>query len=208
MPPGETVAGLRGATSILLWGHMTRFFPRQTVAWKLEEPAAFRKLTLSLLEMALITGVVLRLYRSVVFVQSAGSWLYVGAAFAFGALFLFGMLTLHLGNYPIRQWAWRAPAFAVIEVAAEMLTSIALIALHREPLGTARAAAGDWMVMVRGTLITRVAGVVLFALLLAGIVQLVRYLLLRRENRDSTAAAIHDEHERRSRSEIASPPEL
>ena len=43
---------------------MTTFFPRQSVEWHLEEPAAFRRLSLSLVEMALATGIVLRLLRA------------------------------------------------------------------------------------------------------------------------------------------------
>ena len=42
----------------------------------------------------------------------------------------------------------------------------------------------------------RIVMVSLFALVLAGVVQVVRYLLLRSENRDHTAVAIHEEHER------------
>jgi hypothetical protein len=42
----------------------------------------------------------------------------------------------------------------------------------------------------------RIAMVSLFALVLAGVVQVVRFLLLRSENRDHTAVAIHEEHER------------
>ena len=62
---------------------MTNFFPRQTVAWKLEEPPAFRRLTLSVVEMAVLTGVVLRLLRSIALTQGpADSWIYLGGAFA------------------------------------------------------------------------------------------------------------------------------
>lgn len=170
---------------------MAEYFPRQTLTWKVEEPPAFRRLTLSLIEMALITGVILRLYRSLVLAHAADSWLYVGATAAFGALILFGMLAIHLANFPIRHWLWRAPAFAVLEVAAETVTSLALIALRREPDGTARAEMADWLPMATETLRTRTVFIILFALVLAGVVQAVRYALLRRERRDSTADRIH-----------------
>ncbi len=170
---------------------MAEYFPRQTLSWKVEEPPAFRRLTLSLVEMALLTGVVVRLYRSLVLSYSADSWLYAGATAAFGALILFGMLAIHLANFPIRHWLWRAPAFAVAEVAAEMLTSLALIALHREPIGTARASMSDWLPMATDTLLLRLVAIALFALVLAGVVQTVRYALIRREHRASTADRIH-----------------
>ena len=176
---------------------MPSYFPRHTVAWKVEEPAAFRKLTLSLPEMAIITGVVVRLIRAVALTHgSSGNWIFFGGMFALGMVVLFGMLTAHLGNYTIRHWAWRAPAFAVIESAAGMLTSLLLIAVHREPMGTSRAEFGNWLDMAMSTLLRHFVAVSLFAFLLAGVVQLVRWLLLKREHREHTMEAIHDEIER------------
>jgi hypothetical protein len=78
---------------------MTSFFPRHTVTWKIEEPPAFRRLSLSLIEMAAITGVLLRLYRALALTHApADSWAYLGGTFAIGAVFLLGMATLHLGK--------------------------------------------------------------------------------------------------------------
>lgn len=176
---------------------MPTYFPRHTVAWKVEEPPAFRKLTLSLPEMAIVTGVVVRLIRAVALTHgSSGNWIFFGGMFALGAVVLFGMLTAHLGNYTIRHWAWRAPAFALIESAAGMLTSLLLIALQREPMGSSRAQFGDWWSMATATLLRHFVGICLFAFLLAGVVQFVRWLLLKREHREHTAEAIHDEIER------------
>lgn len=175
---------------------MTSYFPRQTIAWKLEEPPAFRRLTLSLVEMAAITGVVLRLYRSLALTHGPNSALYFGGTLALGAVFLFGMVTVHLGNFTVRHWLWRAPAFALVEVAAEMLTSLLLIALHREPLGSGRAELSDWPAVAWRALESHLIAICLFALLLAGIVQLVRHALLRAEHREHTADAIHQEVER------------
>ena len=174
---------------------MPSYFPRHTVAWKVEEPAAFRKLTLSLPEMAIITGVVVRLIRAVA-LASSGNWFFFAGMFALGMVVLFGMLTAHLGNYTIRHWAWRAPAFAVVESAAGMLTSLLLIALGRESYGTSRATFGDWFDMAMATLLRHFVAISLFAFLLAGVVQFVRWLLLKREHREHTAEAIHDEIER------------
>ncbi len=42
---------------------MPNFFPIQTSELKFEEPKAFRRFSFSLVEMALVTGVLLRVYR-------------------------------------------------------------------------------------------------------------------------------------------------
>jgi hypothetical protein len=171
---------------------MSSFFPRHTHTWKVEEPAAFRKLTLNVVEMGVITGVVLRLYRSLALTHGTDSWLYLGGSFALGAIFLFGMVTLHLGNYTVRRWVLRAPVFAVVEMAAEMVTSLALILLHREPVGSGRAELGDWLPMTLSLVYSRLVPIILYALLLAAVVQLMRYLLLRHEHRDHTVSAVHE----------------
>ena len=171
---------------------MSSFFPRHTHTWKVEEPAAFRKLTLNVVEMGVITGVVLRLYRSLALTHGTDSWLYLGGTFALGAIFLFGMVTLHLGNYTVRRWVLRAPLFALVEMAAEMATSLALIAVHREPVGSGRAEMGDWVPMAMALIYSRFVPIVIFAAVLAAVVQLMRYLLLRHEDRDHTVAAVHE----------------
>lgn len=183
---------------------MARYFPRETVHWHLEEPRAFRKLTLSLPAMALITGVLVRLIR----VGASGltaSWWGVFAGIALGAIVLLGLATAHLGNYPVKQWLWRAPVFGLAEGAAEAGVSALLIAIGVERMGSTQAQLSHWPSLATDTIIGtpglafvdgRVVMVSLFALVLAGVVQIVRYLLLRSENRDTTAVAIHEEHER------------
>src|SRR5215204_3325923 len=123
---------------------MPSFFPHNTIEWRMEEPPAFRRLSLSLLEMAFITGVVLRLLRALTFTHGRVSWLFYGLAFVLGTVILIGMTTAHLANFPVRAWAWRAPLFALVEVVGEMSTSLLLIWMHREPEGTARAGFEDW----------------------------------------------------------------
>ena len=171
------------------------YFPHTTVEWKkFEEPAAFRRFSMSIAEMAIVTGLLFRLYRALA--MTAGpttSWLYFGVTLAVGALFILGVATLHLGNYPVRHWLWRAPVFGAIEAAAESLTSLALIYAHREPIGSERAHPHDWPEIAANTFLWRLVGVCLFALVLAGVVQFVRYMLLRREHRVHTAVAVHDE---------------
>ena len=166
---------------------MRGFFPINTGTWKLEEPPAFRRLSMSLIEMAAITGVVLRLYRLLVYAHGpTQNILFVAAAAGLGLIVLFGMATLHLGNYPVHHWLWRAPLFAVVEAVAESLVSLGLIALGREPLGATQAQFADWLGIARGILLWRLLLISAFTLLLAGVVQLVRYLLLRREHREHT----------------------
>lgn len=173
---------------------MTNFFPRHTVTWKVEEPPALRRLSLSIVEMAVVTGLLFRVFRALVLTHGpSNSWIYLGGAFAIGVIFLFGMATLHLGNYTPRQWLWRAPAFGVIEGAAEALVSLALTWLHREPAGSARARMHDWPQLAVSIVFWRIVAIVGFALVLAGVVRFVRYLLLRRDHRLRTAEKVHED---------------
>ena len=153
------------------------FFPRQTIEWHIEEPRAFRRLSLSLVEMALLTGVLLRVYRSFVLTRGASGWLLFGGTLALGVLFLLFMTTAHLANFPIQRWAWRAPLFALLECTSEMLTSLLLIIIGREPYGSVRAELHDWPSMAMGTLATRALIILVWTLLLAGIVQIVRRVM-------------------------------
>ena len=163
---------------------MPNFFPRHTVEWRLEEPPAMRKLSLSLWEMAVLTGVALRLYRAIVVGSSAqAGWIFVASTLALGVVLLLGMATLHLGNFPVHRWLWRAPLFGLLAAGAELLTSLLLVLAGREPLGSGWATMRDWVGMAPWVVLTRVAAVSLFALLLAGVVQVVRVLLLRRQHR-------------------------
>ena len=160
---------------------MPTFFPRNTVEWKLEEPPAFRRFSYSLAEMAIVTGIVLRAFRALALTHGTNSWLYLGGSFAFGLIVLLGMATAHLANYPVQRWLWRAPLFAVVEVATEMAVSALLIIVGREPNGTVRAAWHDWPSMAGDALKTRGAAILIWALLLAGIVVLVRRTIVRQD---------------------------
>ena len=156
---------------------------RLSAGLKVREPAAFAKLARSLFDMALVTGIVARFYRAMVLTYAQGaSGTYLAVTLAIGAVFLLGMATIHISRYPLRDWLWRAPAFAAAEGAAEMLTSLILIYLDREPLGTGAAHLHDWPLMAFGTIGWRIVTISLFALLLAGVVKWVRYMLLRKEH--------------------------
>lgn len=167
---------------------MASFFPRHTIELRLEEPRAFRRLSFNLVEMALVAGIVLRLFRSVALTHGSSSWFYIGGTFALGLVFVCSMTTAHLANYPLKKWLWRAPAFALGVVVGEMATSLLLIWAGWEPTGTARAGFRDWTGMAISTFWTRELVICAWAALLALIVSLVR--------RTIVAAELHEKHER------------
>jgi hypothetical protein len=171
---------------------MTEFFPRKTVQWKLQEPASLRSISLSLPYMALLTGVPLRLWRSYAFTHgSPDSYIWIGGTFLAGMAFLLLMVTLHLGNYTLRNWTWRAPVFAVLESGTEIVMSLALTTVGLEPLGADTAELSDWLPTAIRILFWRLLGILLFALVLALVVSIVRRVLLAAEHRTSTAMHVH-----------------
>ena len=156
----------------------------KTSEWDLEEPAAFARIARSPVELAVITGIVIRLFRAVVLTHGNVTTTYLAASLVLGTLFLLGMATLHLGRFPVREWPWRAPLFAIFETTGEMTVSLVLIWLHREPWGTARAEFLDWQAMATGVLFWRVVGVSLWALLLGLTVSFVRGRVLKETGRE------------------------
>jgi hypothetical protein len=173
--------------------------------WDLEEPAAFARIARSPFELALITGVVMRLFRAVVLTHGDATSTFLGASLVLGTLFLLGMATLHLGRFPIREWPWRAPLFAVLETTGEMTVSLVLIALHREPWGTARAEFVDWQAMATGVVFWRVLGVTVWALLLGATVSFIRGRVLKDTGREVEPKTLPDGQpfiERRKRDEF------
>jgi hypothetical protein len=175
---------------------MAPYFPQYTATFKLEEPRALQRFSRSILPMAIVTGVGLRLLRSLALARTPNeSLILVGSLFALGVVILVGMTALHLGNYTLHRWTWRAPAFAALEATAESLTSLALIAVGREPMGSSLATYADWPELVIRTFFWRLTFVILFALVLAGVVQLVRYVLLKRDHRGHTLDAVQHELE-------------
>jgi hypothetical protein len=154
---------------------MPSYFPRQTIDWRaVEEPAAFRRLSLSLLEMAIITGVLLRLLRAVTFAMGRANWLVFGMSILVAVVILVAMTTAHLANFALHRWTWRAPLFALVVSASAMATSLLLIALRREPEGTARADFHDWPSMAVRFLLYSELTVCAWALVLAGVIVLIR----------------------------------
>jgi hypothetical protein len=169
---------------------MAALFPQVTGAFPLGERPAHR-FWLSPLLVGATTGVLVRLYRAVTLTIGPNeSLLYVGTAFVVGQLLLLGMATLHLGNVTVRRWVWLAPAFAFCEAIAEALTSLVLIAGGWERVGSMPARWSDWSELALNTLVWRVAVILVFALLLAGVVQLVRRLNVKRLDREHTLDAV------------------
>lgn len=158
-----------------------RLRQRLTGHIKVREPQAFAKLAHSILEMGVITGIIARLYRMLVLGRATTA---TGTAIGltFGAVFLLLMTALHVSRFPIRDWLWRAPAFAAIEGASEMLVSLILVAMGREVLGTGAAKLRDWPGMAVDTVIWRMVTISAFALLLSGVVKWVRYMILKKEH--------------------------
>ncbi len=168
---------------------MTRFFPREVIQWRDQHLHPLRAFSLSTLELAGITGILMRVFRSVVFTSTMSSnaaILILGMVV--GVLFFCAMLTWHLGNFPLRRWPLRAAAFWTIEAVAELGTSSVLIAVKHEPLGTRLAVWHDWWSLAGNTLVTNAIIVLTYTLILAACVQLVRRLL-DRKRRNETAQA-------------------
>ncbi len=153
---------------------MSGYFPVETQSVRIEDVRPFRRMTFSVLEMAVITALVLRVYRALALSFAGTNVLLLGLSFAVGFVVLFGMVTLHLGNYTVRRWVWRAPLFGLIEAVVESFVSLGLIAIHREPLGSTRASMADWPGIVGSILTWRIGSIVIFSLLLAAAIQLVR----------------------------------
>jgi hypothetical protein len=125
-------------------------------------PRGGRAFARSTLELAGLTGVMLRLYRAAVLsLDSFADWPVFVGALVLGVVVACGALTWHLSNFPLRRWPLRVAAFVGIEVAAEFGMSSVLIALHKEPLGSGLATWADWWPLAGQTLLER--GVVLGA---------------------------------------------
>ena len=174
---------------------MAPFFPHVTGSFRIEEAPAFRRFTMSIVEMAVVTGVLLRLGRAVVLTAGPNdNLLFFGGAVAVGLIWLCGMATLHLGNFTLTRWIWRAPAFVILEATVESLTSLARIALGKEAVGSARAAFADWPALTASTFLWRLIAVLAYSAVLAGVVQIVRYALVKHDHREHTLDAV--QHER------------
>lgn len=159
----------------------------------IEEPTLVRRFSLNLFAMALLTGASLRLYRAAILQFGwSNSWLWITGTFLGGVAILFLLATLHLGNYPVRAWLWRAPLFAVLEAATEVGVSLALTMSGLERIGSLTANLEDWQGSVPRIAIVRIGGIIFFALLLAFVSTIVRlFLVPKKHARLSKELAAH-----------------
>ncbi len=159
---------------------------RTTLMTQLEEPTVLRRASLNLVAMAVITGVVLRLYRAAVLQFGwSNSWSWIAWTFFGGVAILFLMTTLHLGNYPARAWLWRAPLFAFIESLTEIAVSLVITYLGLERIGSLPATIEDWQSSALRIGTVRMIAIPLFALVLAFVSTIVRLILLPRKTAHS-----------------------
>ncbi|HUO51884.1 MAG TPA: hypothetical protein VMT93_05155 [Gemmatimonadaceae bacterium] len=169
-------------------------FPRHTVPLTAEDSFP-RRFAHSLVGTAIITAVLVQSFHAV-FVrlgEAESNVLYAGDLLGQLAILL-GFTTVHLGNHPVHQWRWRAPLFAVVEGGTAALMKGLLIMMHAEVNGSERAGWSDWFTLAERVFLWNVATILVFALVLGVTVQWVRFAMLRREHRDSTALKIHADH--------------
>jgi hypothetical protein len=158
----------------------------------------------SLVPMAILTGLIVHSYVWFVLVRASVhfDWIALLLAFAGRFVLLLALATVYLGNHPVRQWIWRAPCFAVLEVAVEAIYVAVLIKIGTERIGTERANQRDFFGIVADIAEYHGIALLVFSLILAVVVQTVRYALLKHEHRDSTAIKIHDEREMEKAEEL------
>lgn len=134
--------------------------------------------------MAIIAGVIVRVLH--VISNAHGEqldWHSFAGTFIAIPVILLALATIHLASYPLHQWVWRAPAFALIESATESAMSLVLIYAGRERWGTSRAVFGDWPAMAGTTFLSRFLMICIFALVLGGVAQYVRRREIRAERK-------------------------
>lgn len=137
--------------------------------------SVWHRIAASVVEMAIIAGVVVRVLHVIANAHGAQlDWHSFVGTFIGIPVILLGLATIHLATYPLHQWIWRAPVFALLESTVESLMSLLLIYAGRERWGTGRALLGDWPAMAATTFLTRFAMICIFALVLGGVAQIVR----------------------------------
>lgn len=135
----------------------------------------FRRISRSVVDMAVLTGIVVRVLHVLFSARSAElSWFAYAGRFILIPIVALGLASVHWSNYPVRQWLWRAPVFGLIEAATGAIASLGLIAAGRERWGTGRAEMADWPSIASRILVAHVLVICIFALLLGAIVQFIR----------------------------------
>src|SRR3954469_4470398 len=115
---------------------MSPFFPER--GFTAERVDSFiARIPRSLIPMALLTGIVVHLYR--VFVLASPTitfgWISLFLAGAGEYVLLLSLSTVYLGNHPVRQWIWRVPLFLAVEWLVEAAAVAVLIRVRFERIG-------------------------------------------------------------------------
>ncbi|HXY29487.1 MAG TPA: hypothetical protein VEI06_02165 [Gemmatimonadaceae bacterium] len=166
---------------------MAPFFPQHVTQFSLDDPA-IQRFARRLPAMAVTAGVVTHLYGQLFIARSIGSGgLLLVLAVVVSIVILMGFTTAYLGNHTVKQWIWRAPLFALTECATEALVSLVLTALALERWGSGRLTWADWPGFMSDIAVIRTITILSFSLVLAAVVQSVRYALVRHDRRASTA---------------------
>ena len=98
----------------------------------------FQRISQSLVEMALISGICARVIHVVSNAHGREpDWHSLVGTVVVAPMLVLTLAVLYLANYPVRQWLWRAPAFSLLETAVEASTSLVLITIGRERWGPA-----------------------------------------------------------------------
>lgn len=150
-------------------------FPRHTQQFHIQDLSAWRRLALSLPWFGVLIGVVVRLYRWGAFVLfPTPSGAQVLALLLVGVAVLFGLSTLHLANYTLRAWRFRAPLLGAFVAVGEAATSLVLTLAGQERIARMTATLADWPSSAIQILVSRVVVISLFALALAAAVIVLR----------------------------------
>ena len=180
----------RGQIPIVTTPHLAPHLPH------IHEPPAVLRFSRFLLPMAIVTGVLVRLYRDVLLASTtSSSWAFLIITYLGQPIILLGLATAHLGNYPIKHWLWRVPLFGFTAGLAEAGMSGLLIAAHFERMGTAVAHGHEWSGIAIFTVAVDTIIVIVFGLVLAAVMQVIRFALLKREHRAHTVTAVHESRE-------------
>lgn len=141
-----------------------------------------QRLILNVVFMAVLTGLTLRVYRNLILNYGwSDSWLWVAGTFLGQVAILFLLTTLYLGNYHAKSWLWRAPLFAVIDAATEVAVSYAMLRAGLERIGSLPATLEDWEGSAIRLISLRLTLIPLYALALAIVSTIVRWVILPRE---------------------------
>jgi len=175
---------------------MSPFFPESPFSGTRVD-SLLARIPRSLIPMGILTGIVVHSYIWFVLARASVNFGWIALLLAFSGRFvlLLALATVYLGNHPVRQWIWRAPAFAALEIAVEAIMVAALIRIRVERIGTEHAHRADWWGITSDILVYHGIAILLFSAILAVVVQTVRYALLKHEHRDTTAIKIHEERE-------------